>query len=49
MRGLRARITVALPGGLCFAALAACTWGSFHFSQSFAFTGFLYLVSLLSG
>lgn len=29
---------------LSLAGLAACTWGSFHFGQGFAFTGFLYLV-----
>jgi len=38
------KIALALPSGLCLAALAACTWLSFHFGQSFAFTGFLYLV-----
>ena len=43
-RKLGVRITAALPGGLCFAGLAACTWGSFHVGQSFAFTGFIYLV-----
>jgi two-component system sensor histidine kinase KdpD len=37
-------ITAALPSGICFAGLAACTWVSFHFGQSFAFTGFLDLV-----
>jgi two-component system sensor histidine kinase KdpD len=40
----RMGITAALPGGICFAGLAACTWVSFHFGQSFAFTGFLDLV-----
>jgi two-component system, OmpR family, sensor histidine kinase KdpD len=34
----------ALPGCLALAALALCTWASFHFGQGFAFTGFLYLV-----
>jgi two-component system sensor histidine kinase KdpD len=43
-RRLKARITSALPGGICFAGLAACTWLSFHFGQGFAFTGFVYLV-----
>lgn len=33
-----------LPLSLSLAGLAACTWGSFHFGQGFAFTGFLYLV-----
>jgi two-component system sensor histidine kinase KdpD len=44
LRKVRVHITAALPGGLCFAGLAGCTWASFHFGQSFAFTGFLYLV-----
>jgi two-component system sensor histidine kinase KdpD len=30
--------------GLLLIGLAVCTWVSFHFGQSFAFTGFLYLV-----
>jgi len=34
----------ALPGALALAALVVCTWGSFRLGQSFAFTGFLYLV-----
>jgi len=34
----------AVPSGLCLVGLVACTWLSFHFGQSFAFTGFLYLV-----
>jgi two-component system sensor histidine kinase KdpD len=29
---------------LSLGTLAACTWGSFHFGQGFAFTGFLYLI-----
>ncbi len=29
---------------LSLLGVAACTWGSFHFGQGFAFTGFLYLV-----
>lgn len=33
-----------LPGGLSLVALTLCTWLSFHFGQSFAFTGFLYLI-----
>jgi two-component system sensor histidine kinase KdpD len=40
----RMGIAAALPGGICFAGLAACTWVSFNFGQSFAFTGFLDLV-----
>jgi len=35
---------LAVPGGLSLAGLIACTWLSFRFGQSFAFTGFLYLV-----
>jgi two-component system sensor histidine kinase KdpD len=34
----------ALPGGLALAGVAVSTWVSFRFGQSFAFTGFLYLV-----
>jgi two-component system sensor histidine kinase KdpD len=41
--GMAAR-RAALPGTTCFAALAVCTWVSFHFGQGFAFTGFLYIV-----
>jgi two-component system sensor histidine kinase KdpD len=33
-----------LPSCLALAAIALCTWASFHFGQGFAFTGFLYLV-----
>src|SRR6516164_6834510 len=33
-----------LPGGLSLVALAVCTWLSFRVGQSFAFTGFLYLI-----
>jgi len=41
---LKAKLALAAPGGLSLAALIACTWLSFRFGQSFAFTGFLYLV-----
>ena len=34
----------ALPCGLALAGVAVSTWVSFHFDQSFAFTGFLHLV-----
>jgi len=34
----------ALPGALALLAVVVCTWGSFRLGQSFAFTGFLYLV-----
>jgi two-component system sensor histidine kinase KdpD len=34
----------ALRSCLALAAIALCTWASFHFGQGFAFTGFLYLV-----
>ena len=43
-RHLRARPLTLLPGMLCLAGLGACTWLSFSAGQSFAFTGFLYLV-----
>ena len=33
-----------VPSCLALAAIALCTWASFHFGQGFAFTGFLYLV-----
>ena len=38
------RLRPALPGFLSLCGVAACTWVSFHFGQTFAFTGFLYLV-----
>jgi two-component system, OmpR family, sensor histidine kinase KdpD len=41
---LKAPLVLAAPGGLSLAGLIACTWLSFRFGQSFAFTGFLYLV-----
>jgi K+-sensing histidine kinase KdpD len=34
----------ALPGIFALAGVAACTWASFRIGQTFAFTGFLYLV-----
>src|ERR1035438_4803719 len=34
----------AVPSCVALAAMAVCTWASFHFGQGFAFTGFLYLV-----
>jgi len=41
---LKAKLVLAVPGGLSLAGLVICTWLSFRFGQSFAFTGFLYLV-----
>jgi two-component system sensor histidine kinase KdpD len=41
---LATKLVVTAPSGLCLAGLAVCTWASFHVGQSFAFTGFLYLV-----
>ncbi len=41
---LKAKLVLAAPGGLSLAGLMACTWLSFRFGQSFAFTGFFYLV-----
>lgn len=38
------KLAASLAGGLSLAALALCTWLSFYFGQSFAFTGFLYLI-----
>ncbi len=37
----------ALPGSLTLAGVAVSTWVSFHFDQSFAFTGFLHLVLVI--
>jgi two-component system, OmpR family, sensor histidine kinase KdpD len=41
---LTAGSAAVLPGGLALAGVAASTWVSFHFGQSFAFTGFFHLV-----
>ena len=41
---LRRQLALALPGALALAGIAVCTWGSFRVGQTFAFTGFLYLV-----
>ena len=41
---LKAKLVSAAPGCLSLVGLIACTWLSFGFGQSFAFTGFLYLV-----
>jgi len=43
-RKLRRKLLPALPGGLALVGVAVCTWGSFRIGQTFAFTGFLYLV-----
>jgi two-component system sensor histidine kinase KdpD len=40
----QALVSSLLPGGLSLVALAVCTWLSFRVGQSFAFTGFLYLI-----
>jgi two-component system sensor histidine kinase KdpD len=40
----RALVCPLLPGGLSLVALVVCTWVSFDVGQSFAFTGFLYLI-----
>ena len=37
----------ALPTAFCLAGVILCTWGAFHFGQSFAFTGFVYLVPVV--
>jgi two-component system sensor histidine kinase KdpD len=41
---LMIRGVVASPGGLALAGIGVSTWVSFHFGQSFAFTGFLHLI-----
>lgn len=41
---LPVKLTPTASGCLCLAGVAACTWIAFHIGQSFAFTGFLYLV-----
>ena len=41
---LKRKLMSALPGCLALAAVALCTWVSFRLGQTFAFTGFLYLV-----
>jgi two-component system, OmpR family, sensor histidine kinase KdpD len=41
---LRKGLTPILPGCLALAAVAVCTWVSFRVGQTFAFTGFVYLV-----
>ena len=40
---LTAQLVAVLPGGLALAGVAVTTWLSFHFDQSFAFTGFVHL------
>jgi len=41
---LKRKLMPTLPGCLALAAVAVCTWVSFRLGQTFAFTGFLYLV-----
>jgi two-component system sensor histidine kinase KdpD len=41
------RLRSALPSTLCLAGVILCTWTAFHFGQSFAFTGFVYLVPVV--
>jgi two-component system sensor histidine kinase KdpD len=41
---LRRKLVPVLPGGLALAGVAVCTWVSYRVGQTFAFTGFLYLV-----
>jgi two-component system, OmpR family, sensor histidine kinase KdpD len=43
-RGLRRNLAPGVPGALALTGVAACTWVSFRLGQTFAFTGFLYLV-----
>ena len=44
LQSLRRTLLPALPGFLALAGVALCTWVSFRVGQTFAFTGFLYLV-----
>ena len=41
------KLRPAMPSGLCLAGVILCTWVAFHFGQSFAFTGFVYLVPVV--
>ena len=41
---VRRKLISAVPGCLALAGVALCTWASFRMGQTFAFTGFLYLV-----
>jgi two-component system sensor histidine kinase KdpD len=43
-RAFTRHLAPTLPSCLALAGIAACTWGSFRLGQTFAFTGFLYLV-----
>src|ERR1039458_8471060 len=45
---LKVRLVPGLPFWLSLAAIAASTWVSFRLDQSFAFTGFLHLVIVVS-
>jgi two-component system sensor histidine kinase KdpD len=47
LRRLNSRAAAALPGGLALAGVAVVTWASFALGQSFAFTGFVYLVPVV--
>ena len=44
---MRERLAAGSPALLALAALALCTWLSFRAGQSFAFTGFLYLIPVV--
>jgi two-component system sensor histidine kinase KdpD len=46
-RGLAETLRSALPVAPCLAGVILCTWVAFHFHQSFAFTGFIYLVPVV--
>jgi two-component system sensor histidine kinase KdpD len=41
---LKGKLAAAMPSALALAGIAVCTWLAFRVGQSFAFTGFLYLV-----
>jgi two-component system sensor histidine kinase KdpD len=46
-RGVSKTLRRAAPTALCLAGVMLCTWVGFHFGQSFAFTGFVYLVPVV--
>ena len=47
LRRLNSGAAAALPGALALAGVAVATWVSFSLGQSFAFTGFVYLVPVV--
>jgi two-component system sensor histidine kinase KdpD len=47
VRELGKKLRPAIPSGFCLAGVVLCTWAAFRFDQSFAFTGFVYLVPVV--